>query len=104
MPSQVVSVDISIDPPSFGVQLEATGAIRETEAPRLRPRQAGDAAPPPTQPETPANPAAVNSSTHAVANGAQHAFRLRGLPITHLSAVVIRRGCGAEVPSSGHQL
>ena len=68
--AQVVSVDISIDPPSFGVQLEATGAIRDTEAPRLRPRQLGDAAPQSSQPAVAAMPAAGDSSAPAVANGA----------------------------------
>ena len=72
-------MDLAIDPPSFGVQLEATGAIRETEAPRLRPRQHGDAPPPPAAPhDVVAMPAVIGSSPQAVTNGVQHNRRAVG--------------------------
>ncbi len=82
-------MDVSIDPPSFGVQLEATGAIRETEAPRLRPRQACDAAPPPLQPDVAAIPAAVADSAHTVANGAQQGSSRAEAKIKRTGAVYL---------------
>eukprot|EP00891_Asterochloris_glomerata_P008572 jgi/Astpho2/8572/fgenesh1_pg.00126_%23_3_t len=40
VPATVVHIDVSIQPPSYGVQLgEDTGSYRETEAKRLRPKQ-----------------------------------------------------------------
>jgi len=66
-------VDLAIDPPSFGVQLDATGAIRETEAPRLQLRRPGDAAP--AQQPLPAGASAstaadMSSPALSLANGA----------------------------------
>ena len=68
-------MDLAIDPPSFGVQLDATGAIRETEAPRLQMRRPEDAAPPPQpQPQhadaLTSTAADVSSPAQALANGA----------------------------------
>ena len=40
---QVVSVDVTVDPPSYAVDLG--DSVRETEAHRLQPRQAGEAPP-----------------------------------------------------------
>ena len=65
-------MDLAIDPPSFGVLLDATGAIRETEAPRLQPRLPGDAAPL-QQPKAGAlasTAADIGGPTQALANGA----------------------------------
>ena len=46
--AQVVSVDMTVHPPSYAVDLG--GNVRETEAPRLRPRGLREAAPPPAVP------------------------------------------------------
>lgn len=46
--AQVVSVDMTVHPPSYAVDLG--GNVRETEAPRLRPRGPGEPAPPPAAP------------------------------------------------------
>ncbi|BDA43861.1 hypothetical protein COCOBI_05-0410 [Coccomyxa sp. Obi] len=48
VPAKVVSVDLTVHPPSYAVDLG--GNVRETEAPRLRPRGPGDSSPPPTVP------------------------------------------------------
>ncbi len=53
--AQVVSVDVTVDPPSYAVDLG--GNIRETEAPRLRPRGPGESAPPAENTSGPALPA-----------------------------------------------
>jgi len=67
-------VDLAIDPPSFGVQLDATGAIRETEAPRLQLRRPEDAASPVQQPQptvaSASTAATVSSPAPVLANGA----------------------------------
>ncbi|CAL8469853.1 g9395 [Coccomyxa elongata] len=47
VPAKVVSVDMTVHPPSYAVDLG--GNVRETEAPRLRPRP-GEPAPPPAAP------------------------------------------------------
>ena len=41
----MVSVDISVDPPSYGVALDGQDGVRETEAPRLKRRSPHEAAP-----------------------------------------------------------
>ncbi|EIE25674.1 hypothetical protein COCSUDRAFT_60688 [Coccomyxa subellipsoidea C-169] len=53
--AKVVSVDVTVDPPSYAVDLG--GNIRETEAPRLRPRGPGESAPPAETTSCPALPA-----------------------------------------------
>lgn len=40
----VVSVESSIDPPSYGIRLEGAQSIRETEQQRLQPFSAAEAA------------------------------------------------------------
>ncbi|KAK9916034.1 hypothetical protein WJX75_007609 [Coccomyxa subellipsoidea] len=54
VPAKVVSVDVTVDPPSYAVDLG--GNIRETEGPRLRPRGPGDTAPPAAHTPAPALP------------------------------------------------
>lgn len=65
---QVVSVDKSVQPWSYGVQLGLSGTIRETEATRLAPRTASPTAGRPTVLLQPAAAAVSQNQAHTDAD------------------------------------
>lgn len=69
---QVASVDVTHDPPSYGVELPS-GSVRETEAHRLQRRQPG-ASPPPAEPAAPAAAAAAAARAAAARQAAAPVF------------------------------
>ena len=73
-------MDVSVEPPSYGIQFTSSSGsgFRETEASRLRPRQPGTAAPPPPAAVQPAAPAAAAAAAAAAAD--QRAAGGSGLP------------------------
>jgi hypothetical protein len=71
---QVVSVDVSVDPPSYGVAfLAGSMGVRETEASRLRARRPGEAPPQAAPPAKLLEPAALANGSAALAGVVPHA-------------------------------